>query len=215
MQVEAWQSGEPSVGRLSPRARGAIGAVEQAHHEAGQRQRCGRDLSGGRRFRCSWRSRCRGGAAEPAPIRTGRATPLRTQIVDVQRRPGHLRQRCRRRDRERRGADEPRGQLSRRRPGDLGPQDRPGSRAGQRRPADAAGRQAGRRQCPADRHACATGRSTICWSCSKAAAASPRAAGRASTASSTLDNAIYSPCPVTTRDAAARSGRAGRSPRRG
>jgi LPS-assembly protein len=48
---------------------------------------------------------------------------------------------------------------------------------------------------------CATARSTICWSCSKAAAGSPppRTAHGELT---TLDNAIYSPCPVTTRAAA-------------
>ena len=73
-----------------------------------------------------------------------------------------------------------------------------GPRQGQCRPAHAGRRQAGRRQCPADRHAARRHRSTICWSCSKAAAASPPRAARGHGDVTTLENAIYSPCPVTT-----------------
>ncbi len=71
----------------------------------------------------------------------------------LQCRRSQLRQRCRHPYRVRRRAHAERGQLPRRRPRRVEPQDRRSPRPWQRRRADAAGRQAGRRQRPSHRYA--------------------------------------------------------------
>ena len=91
-----------------------------------------------------------------------------------------------------------RRQLSRRRPGRVEPQDRRGPRPGQCRRGRLRRATSWSATMSSSPTRCATARSTICWSCSKAAAGSPRARGSPHRRVTTLENAIYSPCPVTT-----------------
>ena len=131
------------------RGQGAIGRDGIRLQENGRDwQRCVGHSSGGQR--CRW---CLASPPPPAPRAAAPGARRGHRADRVQRRPGHLRHRCRRGHGERRGAHEPRRQLSRRRRGRVGPQVRPGPGRGQCRRPDPAGRQADRRGRGPDRHA--------------------------------------------------------------
>ena len=129
------------------------------------------------------------------------AAPPRRRAGDrrVQRRPGHLRQRGR--GRHRRGAVRmsARRQLPRRRPGHLEPQDRRGPRRGQCRRRQPARATADRRQRRADRHAARRDDRESAGRARKRRPHRRRRAARAHGDVTTLDNAVYSPCPVIDR----------------
>ena len=178
-------------------------------------RRCERLACAGRRCRCCWPCRRRRRAAGSAARRAGPAAAPAEPTIDFSADQVIYDSDSRLVVAAGPGADGARRQLPRRRPG----------RAGTATPARSVaegnvvvvipeGDKLVGDRVVLDRHACATARSRICWSCSKAAAASPRRAARAPAASTQLDNAIYSPCPVTTPDRLPAATRAGRSPRR-
>ena len=195
----AWQSRASGDCRRASRCNRRTQGMGSFERRDGRR--CGRNSPGGQRCRML----ARAAAPRPArrPVAAAAPTPAPTQpaadqIVEFSADQVTYDSDADIVTAERRSPHDARRQLSRRRPGRLEPQDGRGPRPGQCRRASRprATSSSATMSCSPTR--CATAPSTISWSCSKAAAGSPRSAGTRTGQVTTLENAIYSPCPVTT-----------------